>query len=112
MVLMSTQNKQAIDTFRKYQPVFNALGDPIRQRLMFLLACSPRRSVIELTAETGLSRPAISHHLKILREAKLVHAKRDGVRLYYLPIFQTPFQMAQDFTKILQKIIKEKDTHA
>lgn len=100
---MCKNGKQAIDVFRKYRLVFNSLGNPTRQRIMFLLASGPRRSVAELTAETTLSRPAVSHHLKVLREAKLVQAKRDGVRLYYSPMFQTPLRMAQDFTEVLQK---------
>ncbi|MEO6761177.1 MAG: metalloregulator ArsR/SmtB family transcription factor [Candidatus Saccharimonadales bacterium] len=109
---MPTNDKQAVGVFKKYLPVFNALGSPIRQRIMFLLASGKRRSVIELAAETALSRPAISHHLKILRDAKLVQAEKDGVRLYYRPMFETPLRMSQDFTETLQKIIKEKEHHA
>ncbi|GEM_PF-739506 len=105
---MSEVSKQAIETFRRYQPVFNALGDPTRQQIMFMLADNIPLSVAELAAKTELSRPAVSHHLKILSEAKLIRAERVGVRLYYKPMFQTPLAMAQDFSKVLGKMVKKK----
>ncbi|GEN95933.1 hypothetical protein PET01_19830 [Pediococcus ethanolidurans] len=37
----------------------------------------------ELTTRTHLSRPAVSHHLKILKEAKLVSIRKDGTKHYY-----------------------------
>lgn len=107
---MSKSNKQAIETFKRYQPVFNALGNPMRQQIMFLLANGTRLSVAELAAKTELSRPAISHHIKILSTAKLVRAERVGVRLYYRPMFQTPLAMARDFSKVLGKIVHKRVT--
>lgn len=107
---MSKNNEQAIETFKRYQPVFNALGDPTRQQIMFLLANGTRLSVAELAAKTELSRPAVSHHLKILSTAKLVRAERVGVRLYYRPMFQTPLAMARDFSKVLGKIVRKRVT--
>ena len=109
-MIMPEGNKQAIEVFKRYQPVFNALGDPMRQQIMFLLANGTRLSVAELAAKTVLSRPAVSHHLKILSTAKLVQAERVGVRLYYRPMFQTPLAMARDFSKVLGKIVKKRVT--
>ena len=56
-------------------PVFRALADPTRRRILDLLAKSDR-SVKELTAQFAISQPAISQHLGELKNAKLVAARR------------------------------------
>ena len=106
------KNTQAPAIFKKHLPVFNALGNPTRQKIIFLLADQTQRSVHEVAAQTTLSRPAVSHHLKVLRQAKLVQVKRKGVRLYYSPLFETPYRMSQDFIQVLEKIIKQKGKNA
>ncbi len=61
-----------------------ALADPTRQRIVQTLS-SERLNVSELAARFPLSRPAMSHHLKILREAGLLLQERAGrERLYRL----------------------------
>jgi ArsR family transcriptional regulator len=66
--------------------MFKALGDPIRLRLLSLIASheSGEACVCELTgggfAVTG---PTISHHLKVLREAGLIGGERRGTWIYY-----------------------------
>lgn len=74
--------------FHQVLPLFNAMGDPTRQQIILLLTGNVRLSVGELTKLTALSRPAVSHHIKVLREAGLVAEERDGVKRYYHPTFQ------------------------
>lgn len=95
--------------FRKHLPIFYALGNPTRQKIMFLLADQTQRSVHEVADQTTLSRPAVSHHLKVLHDAKLVRVQRKGVKLYYTPQFETPYQMSQDFIQVLEKVLKKKE---
>jgi ArsR family transcriptional regulator len=64
-------------------PLFKALGDPVRLRLMSMIAAQPEACVCDLTGEFTLSAPTISHHLKVLREAGLVEAERRGTWVYY-----------------------------
>jgi DNA-binding transcriptional ArsR family regulator len=75
------------DLFAQVQPLFNAMGDSTRQTIILALARHTRLSVGELTTHTHLSRPAVSHHIKILREAGLVVEQREGTRRYYRPTF-------------------------
>ena len=63
-------------------PVFAALADPTRRRLLELLA-SGERSAGELAAEFDISRPGVSRHLRVLREAGLVRARGEGQRRVY-----------------------------
>jgi DNA-binding transcriptional ArsR family regulator len=61
---------------------FDALGDPTRRRVFRLLG-GGERSVGDLAAQLPVSRPAVSQHLRVLKEARLVTDRPDGVRRLY-----------------------------
>jgi DNA-binding transcriptional ArsR family regulator len=67
-----------------YEDVLAALADPTRRRLFESLALGPR-PVGALAVELGVSQPAISQHLAVLRRAHLVRARAEGTRRYYEP---------------------------
>jgi DNA-binding transcriptional ArsR family regulator len=60
----------------------NALGDPTRRAIFERLAAGPR-AVGEIANELPVSRPAVSQHLKVLKDAGLVVDTRDGTRRLY-----------------------------
>ena len=60
----------------------DALGDPTRRAIFERLAQGPR-AVGELASELPVSRPAVSQHLKVLKDAGLVSDARDGTRRLY-----------------------------
>jgi ArsR family transcriptional regulator len=64
-------------------PMFKALGDPVRLRLMSLIASTSEVCVCDLTDAFEVSGPTISHHLRVLREAGLVDSERRGTWVYY-----------------------------
>jgi DNA-binding transcriptional ArsR family regulator len=61
---------------------FEVVAEPARRELLDLLL-DGARPVGELVAETGLSQPNTSRHLRVLREAGLVSARPDGQRRLY-----------------------------
>ena len=61
---------------------FRALGDPTRLKLLDLLA-GGEHCVCELTEAMDLPQPLLSHHLKTLREAGFLHARKEGRWTYY-----------------------------
>ena len=61
---------------------FAALADPMRRQVFERLAKRPL-SVGELAAGLPVSRPAVSQHLKVLKQARLVTDRRDGARRVY-----------------------------
>lgn len=65
-----------------YGDVLTALADPTRRQVFELLRRGPR-PVGELAGELPVSRPAVSQHLKILKDAGLVREQRDGTRRLY-----------------------------
>ena len=65
--------------------VFKAIGDPVRLRLLSMIASQAGHEVCvcELTPAFDLSQPTISHHLKLLRQAGLIDCERRGTWVYY-----------------------------
>ena len=66
--------------------VFKALSDPVRLRLMSMIASRGEGGevcVCELTPAFDLSQPTISHHLRLLRQAGLIDCERRGTWVYY-----------------------------
>lgn len=73
--------------FESCQKVLTALGDENRQHLIMQMMlqgedCSGMR-VPEITALTHLSRPAVSHHLQILKDAGILAVRKEGTMNYY-----------------------------
>jgi ArsR family transcriptional regulator len=64
-------------------PMFKALGDPVRLRLLSLIASAAEVCVCDLTDAFDVSGSAISHHLRVLREAGLVGCERRVIWVYY-----------------------------
>ncbi len=60
----------------------NALAEPIRREIVERLARQPM-AVGELAAHLPVTRPAVSQHLKVLKEAKLVRDRAEGTRRIY-----------------------------
>jgi ArsR family transcriptional regulator, arsenate/arsenite/antimonite-responsive transcriptional repressor len=66
-------------------PLLKALADPVRLRLMSLVASHPggEACVCDLTGAFDLSQPTISHHLKVLHDSGLIDREKRGVWVYY-----------------------------
>jgi ArsR family transcriptional regulator, arsenate/arsenite/antimonite-responsive transcriptional repressor len=66
-------------------PLFKAIADPVRLRLLSLIACHEggEACVCDLTGAFELTAPTISHHLKVLKQAGLIDSQRRGTWVYY-----------------------------
>lgn len=64
---------------------FKALADPNRLRILSIVSSSPgaETCVCDLSEPLGLSQPTVSHHLKIMVEAGLLHREKRGVWAYF-----------------------------
>jgi DNA-binding transcriptional ArsR family regulator len=63
--------------------VFKALADPTRRALFERLARDGEQTVHALTDHAGVSQPAVSKHLGVLKNAKLVRYRREGRETHY-----------------------------
>ncbi len=85
-------NKEAVDAVRARMldlqlvadtaDVFKVLGDPTRMRLLYALS-QRELCVCDLSAVLDMTQSAISHQLRVLRSARLVHHRKVGKTVYY-----------------------------
>ena len=100
--------KEIRKQFRRSLPIFSALGDSHRQKLILLMLEPEPKSVKELAERTQLSRPSISHHLKILKDADLIEEKKVGTRRYYHPRAGDHVQSMKNILDEIERIEKLK----
>ncbi len=62
---------------------FKAVSDPNRVKIMMLLHKRKEMSVSEICKHFNMKQPSISHHLGILKTAKIVESRKDGKEVYY-----------------------------
>jgi DNA-binding transcriptional ArsR family regulator len=63
--------------------LLTALGEPARMEIIALLAQQGRTNVGDIASNFRLSRPTISHHLKVLKDAGIVQSEKQGQETYY-----------------------------
>ena len=68
--------------FQRIADIFRQLGDPSRIRIFWLL-CHCEECVVNIAAMMDMSSPAVSHHLRTLRDSGLLVTRRDGKEVYY-----------------------------
>ena len=76
------QDMPSVENFQTLSDIFKQLGDGSRLRIFWLL-CHCEECVVNLSAMVGMSSPAVSHHLKLLRAAGLIVNRRVGKEVYY-----------------------------
>ena len=74
---MKSENEFAV-----VSELFGVMADSSRLRIFWLL-CHCEKCVTDISDVTGMSPPAVSHHLRKLKEAELVDTRRDGKEVYY-----------------------------
>ena len=106
-----TDDKSLQEYFSECIPLFIALGDVTRLSIIQCLYEVERQTkkrdvpglnVKEITEQTNLSRPAVSHHLKILKEAGLIDVEQRGVCNYYFLTSGCAIKQLLNLGKVLQ----------
>ncbi|MES2365513.1 MAG: metalloregulator ArsR/SmtB family transcription factor [Pseudomonadota bacterium] len=81
---MYTDLIQALpDEWKDVSGMFVALGDEQRQRILLTFQPGERLNVTQIVAASTLSRTAVSHHLKILRQAGALQSEKQGKEVYF-----------------------------
>ncbi len=70
------------EDFRTVAALMKHLGDPSRLRIFWVL-CHVEECVTDVAAMTEMSSPAVSHHLRILKDSGLIVSRREGKEMYY-----------------------------
>lgn len=71
-----------VDNFQTLAETFRQLGDATRLRIFWLL-CHCEQCVVNIAAIMDMSSPAVSHHLRALRDSGLIVSRRAGKEVYY-----------------------------
>jgi len=89
----------------KQDDLFKALADPNRRKIIWLLAKRDSMTAGEICEQFRISKPAVSDHLKILRNADLIYADKQGQFIHY----QLNTTVLQEIATLLFDILKIKD---
>lgn len=104
---MKEEIQHLAEDFKKCQKILVALGDINRQHMILEMMkmgdCFGVR-VNEITACTNLSRPAVSHHLQILKDAGILKMRKEGTRNYYY--FDPDMESFELLAGVLEKTIQ------
>lgn len=76
------ENMPTTESFQEVSILFQQLGDGSRLRILWLL-CHCEECVTNIAAALNMSKPAVSHHLRILKDNKLIESRREGKEVYY-----------------------------
>lgn len=98
-------------TLKKIAEFYNALADETRLTILDMLS-RQEMCACEIIVGVSLSQPTVSHHLKILRQAELITAKKDGKWVYYTlnaEVFQSLFpedehSVLKDYAEPIRKL--------
>jgi DNA-binding transcriptional ArsR family regulator len=84
LVVMNRHYMRAIPKeWRNISKVFTALGDEHRQRILLTFSPEERLNVGQIVEVSTLSRSAVSHHLKVLRDAGVLQNEKVGKEIYF-----------------------------
>lgn len=90
--------------FRECRNAFTAIGDETRQLILLVLLESDLSGVRvgEIAEKTHLTRPSVSHHLQILKEAGIVAMRKAGTKnYYYLSAGETQWKQIADLINLI-----------
>lgn len=113
------QYQQITRQFAENAAVLQAIGDETRQHIILSMMQLPCRSmggarVGAITEKTHLSRPAVSHHIKILKDAGIVGKRSEGTKNYYYLTnenskFDALLQLFENVMDLSRKLNSEKN---
>jgi len=73
----------SVETVQDAAKVLKCIGHPVRLRIIELLDNDGERTVTEIREAIGLEQAAASQHLNLMRDKRILTARREGVNVYY-----------------------------
>ena len=81
--VLVTRIKKQIAGLEGLADIFKVLGDETRARIVYALSQADQLCVCDIAQIVGLSLPAVSHHLRVLRELDIARARKEGKLVFY-----------------------------
>ncbi|MGX4586404.1 ArsR/SmtB family transcription factor [Paenibacillus chitinolyticus] len=101
--MSGTTEMTTMEYFEQCTNLFRTLGDPARQQIILLLGKHGPMNVKSITEHSHLSRPAISHHLKLLKQAEIVTIRQQGTEKYYALDAGSAMKLMKDLIAAFEK---------
>ncbi|NQX46108.1 winged helix-turn-helix transcriptional regulator [Paenibacillus tritici] len=104
----STNEDRLLSEFKKNQQVLSAIGDETRQAILVTLIRGSQMlgmRVGDITEQTHLSRPAVSHHLRILKEAQIIDVRKEGTKNFYYLSVSSKLRQLKDLILELDELL-------
>lgn len=100
--------------FKTCTPLFIALSDEYRQKLILDIADAGEEglNVTSLSAKSHLSRPAISHHLKVLKDSGLIKPQKNGTQIFYKLNITEDLKILDDLINSMHLVISKIESEA
>ena len=101
--------KNIVDGFQRCRNAFTAIGDETRQLILLVLLASDLSGIRvgEIAEKAHLTRPSVSHHLKILKESGIVAMRQEGTKNFcYLSADKTQWKEIASLTDLIYKSIQ------
>lgn len=76
------EHKPEVEVFEKIADTFQMISDSTRLKILWLL-CHSEECVVNIAAAIEMSSPAVSHHLRLLKQSGLIVSRKDGKETYY-----------------------------
>ncbi|UOO83040.1 metalloregulator ArsR/SmtB family transcription factor [Uruburuella testudinis] len=96
-------SQPTLDKFQQCLPVFSVLADDNRQKILCLLDRERELNVNQLTEQLHLSRPAVSHHLKLMLDKQLIKVNQIGKERYYSLNLQPTLASLKELVALLEQ---------
>ncbi|MEL0537223.1 metalloregulator ArsR/SmtB family transcription factor [Staphylococcus debuckii] len=99
--------EETLEIFKRGTKILNILQDEKRQQILILLCREKQLTVNEITALLPISRPAVSHHLKLMLDAGLLSVTQTGLERYYSSDLDDTLEWLKELTNSLEANLKK-----
>jgi ArsR family transcriptional regulator len=100
---VKSPDAKTLNIFREAIPLLQVLADATRQDIILALAENESLNVNQLAERLPLSRPAISHHLKSLKQTGLIDMEQRGTGNYYFLTLKESVNMLKELLSSIEK---------
>lgn len=100
--------EETMSIFKRGMPIFSIFQDENRQKIVLLLCKNKSMTVNQITDQLDLSRPAVSHHLKLMLDAGVIAVNKVGKERFYQVSLDDTVQLLKELTKSLEESISSK----
>ena len=95
-------NELFLEVLEEGIPFFQVLSDKYRQQIVVALSEVDEMNVTSIVEKIDLSRPAVSHHLKLLKQVGLVTSEKRGKEIFFSLTIAKPLKLLKDMTSVIE----------